>query len=69
LEALAFSEAIDLPLLFAGPTGAASFAEYVDPDENTPRYIAHSVTHDMARTMGISYSEALNITNSFIWSD
>ncbi|EIV1841827.1 hypothetical protein L7E85_004164 [Salmonella enterica] len=69
LEALAFSEALDLPLLFAGPTGTASFAEYTDPDENNPRYIAHSVTQDISRVMGVSYSEALNIINSFIWSD
>lgn len=69
LEALTFSESFDLPLLFAGPTGTASFAEYVNPDESNPRYIVHSVTQDISHIMGVSYSEALNITNSFIWSD
>ncbi|HCA3881255.1 TPA: hypothetical protein MPK85_001851 [Salmonella enterica] len=69
LEALAFSEAFDLSLLFADSTGTASFAEYADPDESNPRFIAHSVTQDISHVMGVSYSEALNITNSFIWSD
>ncbi|ECI2736701.1 hypothetical protein AID40_000066 [Salmonella enterica subsp. enterica serovar Louga] len=69
LEALAFSESFDLSLLFAGLTGTASFAEYTDPDESNPTNIIHHVTQDMARTMSVSYSEALNITNSFIWSN
>ncbi|ELF7957293.1 hypothetical protein RA674_001370 [Salmonella enterica] len=69
LEALTFSEASDLSLLFAGSTGTASFAEYADTDESNPRYILHSVTQDISRVMGVSYSEALNISNSFMWSN
>ncbi len=69
LEAIEFSEAFELPLFFSDGDGMADFAEYVDPAENNPRNIIHHITQDMARTMSVSYSEALNITNSFIWSD
>ncbi|EEN7699107.1 hypothetical protein VA91_09400 [Salmonella enterica subsp. enterica serovar Muenchen] len=69
LDVIGFSEAFELPLFFADGDGTADFAEYVDPAENNPTNIIHHVTQDMARTMSVSYSEALNITNSFIWSN
>lgn len=69
LEAIEFSEAFELPLFFSDGDGTVDFAEYTDPDESNPTNIIHHVTQDMARTMSVSYSEALNITNSFIWSD